>query len=229
MYLHKQNNIKQLFVLIISISTLTLFGENTPPKEVNGMILKEDAKVDLAYIRPGVNWKKYSSIYIRELKVSDEAIDATPNSSNRGRRHLRESWIIPEKDIQLMKEEFARKMIVSLEKSGMKVITDVTKVKTDTLIMLPEILDIYLNAPIEKSRESYARRGGLYTDGAGSMTIAATFADSESMQVIAYAVDNKYPTSFWSLNNRVSNIADMRRLFGYWAKNLSKALTKVKE
>ena len=200
--------------------------DNQPQKEIDGMLLKEDAKVDLAYVRPGVDWKKFKTVYIRALNVTDEAKDATPDRKPKGRGHLRDSWIIPEKDIQLMKSEFTRIISESMEKGGLSIVEEV---RADTLVIIPAIIDIYLKAPIERSRSSNNARGGVYTDGAGSMTLSAVYADGSSMQVIAYAVDNKYPSSMWSRNTRIQNISDMKRLFRSWGKMLAKSLSNIQE
>jgi len=213
-----------LTLLTFVFSGLASAGDKEPPKEIDGMLMKEDSEVDLAYVRPDVDWKKFDSIYIRELKVTDEAKDATPQNERKGRGHMRESWLIPEEDITLMKTEFARILKETLEEDGHKVTTDVT---AKTLVLVPTIVDIYLTAPIEESRDTFSSRGGTFTDGAGSMTLTAIFADGTDLHVLAYAIDNKYPSTMWARNTRVRNMSDMRRIFKYWGNNLSEALEKV--
>ncbi len=217
--------IKLAIISILSIS-INVIASDDPPKEFNGMLLNEDAKVDLAYSRPDVDWKKFNTIYIRELSVTDEAKDATPRRPETGRGHRRDSWIIPEKDIQIMKDEFTKRIVKAIEDSGLKVVTEI---QADTLVLLPNVIDIYLTAPIEKSRDNYGARGSTFTDGAGSMTISVTFADGGTKQVIAYAVDNRYPSSMWSRNTRIQNISEMKRLFNSWGKSLAKAIKKIKQ
>ena len=183
---------KLLLVSGILFAGLAYCGDKDPVKEIHGMLLKEDAKVDLAYVKPDVDWKQYKTVYIRTLNVTDEAKDATPDKAAKGRGHLRDSWIIPEKDLQLMKTEFTKIMSQTMEKEGL---TIVEEIGVDTLVIIPTIIDIYLRAPIEKSRSTHSGRGGVYTEGAGSMTLSAVFANGADMKVIAYAVDNKYPSS----------------------------------
>ena len=215
---------KSLIIAVLLLSGLMINADDEPPKEYKGMLLKEDAKIDIAYVRPGVDWKKFKTVYFRKLDVTAEAKDASPDNKSRSNRRMRESWIIPDKDIELIKTEFARYMEETLTKAGIKVVSEINP---DTLIIVPTIIDIYLAAPIEKSRKNYTSRGGTYTEGAGSMTIGATFADGSDMHVIAYAEDNRYPSSWWQKNTRQSNLSEMRRLFRYWGKNLGKALNKV--
>lgn len=217
---------KLLLISGILLASLAYSGDKDPVKEINGMLLKEDAKVDLAYVKPDVDWKKYKTIFIRTLNVTDEAKDATPDRAPTGRGHFGDSWIIPEKDIQLMKTEFTRIMKESMKKEGVSIVTEIG---VDTLVIIPTITDIYLKAPIEKSRTSNRSRGGVYSDGGGSMTLNAVFADGSNMKVIAYAVDNKYPSSMWSRNTRIQNISDMKRLFRSWGKMLAKSLNEINE
>ena len=226
MYTHNKFNFKQLLILIISICTISAYAKDKPPSEYKGMLLKEDAKVDLAYVRPDVDWKKFKSVYIRTLTVTEEAIDASEGHRHTGPGTRRESWIIPEKDVELMKSEFTKIMKESFIKAGINVVNEVA---ADTLVIVPTIIDIHLNAAIEKSRKNYASRGGTYTEGAGSMTLSAIFADGDNLRVVAYAVDNKYASSFWKKNTRMQNISDMKRVFRSWGKSLGKAFNKKQE
>ena len=202
-------------------------ADKKPPEQIgDGLVLKKDSKVDFAYVKPDVDWQKYKTIYIRQLSVTDEAKDATPKKKPSRKGHLGESWIIPEKDISLMQEEFTRIMKEALAKEGYQV---VEQPQADTLVIVPVIIDIFLKAPIEESRKTHKSRGGTFTDGAGSMTVAASFADGEDLRVLAYAVDNKYPSSMWSRNTRIQNISDMRAVFKSWGKMLAKTLKKIQE
>ena len=225
-------NSRQITISII-VSTFLLIAANTqakeekPPKEIaDGLVLKEGTKADIAYVRPNVDWSKYQSVYFRQLKVTDEARDATPKHNKRRRGHLGESWVIPEKDITMMQAEFSRIMKEELADGKLKVVDTPQK---DTLVIVPVIIDVYLNAPIEKTRKTHQSRGGTFSEGAGSLTIAATFGDGEDMRVLAYTVDKKYPSSVWSRNTRVQNVSDMKRVFRSWAKMLNKSLSKIKE
>ena len=222
-------------IIVISVSALLLLAstahisadkKDLPKETKDGLVLNEDAKVDIAYVRPNVDWKKYKTFYFRTLNVSDEAKDASPKQHSSRRGHMGESWIIPEKDIELMKTEFARIMTESMEDAGYTVVTEP---QSDTLIIAAEVVDIYLKAPIEDSRKSYASRGATYTDGAGSMTIAAALADADEMRVLAYIADNRYPSSMWSQNTRISNVNDMKGLYRTWGKKLAKGLKKAQD
>ncbi len=195
-----------------------------PEKLDNGLLLQKDSKANIVYIRPAVDWKKYDKIYFRTLKVTDEAKDATPENYRRSAGHLRESWVIPEKDIELMRKEYAQLMQQTLVKEGLRV---VETIDSSTLIIVPAIVDIFLTAPIEKSRATSRSRGDTYTETSGSITIMATFADGGTNRVLAEVMDKKFAHKMWRRNTRVQNISDMRMIFRKWGRMLADSLKKV--
>ena len=214
-----------LAVVMSSVTYAKADKKDLPKETKDGLVLKEDAEVDIAYIRPNVDWNKFKTVYFRTLIVSDEAKDATPDKPGSRRGHLGESWIIPEKDIVLMQEEFARIMTEEMVDEGFTVVDEP---QAGTLVVAAEVVDIYLTAPIEKSRRSYGSSGAIYTEGGGSITIAAALADAEDNRILAYIADNRYPSQMWHKNTRVSNIADMKSLFRVWGSKLANGLNSVK-
>jgi hypothetical protein len=57
----------------------------------------------------------------------------------------------------------------------------------------------------------------VYSQGGGSMIVAAIFADGESGKVLAVAADRSYPTNVWGINNSATNLGEARRAFNKWA------------
>lgn len=222
------NIIGGVFVLlgIYAISIGHAQNAKLPHTTKDGLVLNKDSKADLAYILPDVDWKKYKTIYFRPLIVSDEAKDATPKDPNKSRKARRESWIIPEKDVVLMQNEFAKIMKKQLEKKDLSVVESPGK---NSLIIVPTILDIYLVAPIESSRQTFSARGGTYTQGSGSLTIGAIFADGETYRVLAKVVDTRHSTALWRKNTRLSNISEMKSAYNRWGKNLAKKLKEIQK
>lgn len=201
------------------------YAQPEPTSQRDGLV-EVKSKVDLAYVRPGVDWSKYKTIKLYPLNVTPAAKDATPQgASNRNSRG--ESWLIPEKDIRLIKDEFDRIMRNELEKK--EAFAVVKNTAADTLVVIPELREIYLTAPIESSRRTQSSRGGTYSETSGSMTIAVLLADGETGNVVAQAVDERHSTKMWRENNRVRNLSDMRRVFGAWGKQLRSRLQDFAE
>lgn len=215
------NNIKityRIFLtLVFSFSSIMAYAQQkNPPNTIDdGLILNENSVADLAYVREGMDLSKYKNIFLRPLTVTTEARDATPS-----RGATRGSWIIPEKDVELMEFEFAKIMTEEFEKGGFSLVDGPGK---DTLIIAASIVDIFLTAPIESTR---AYRGRTFTILGGSLTIAAAFADGEDFEVLAQVVDTKRSTSYWRENTRASNIADMRRIYRSWGRSVVNKLTE---
>ncbi len=179
--------------------------------------------VNLKFTRSNIDWKKFSTIYIRELKVTDEAKDASPDSPMK-RRHSSESWVVPEEDIKMMQQEYTKLISQSLASAGY---TIADSPQSNTLIIGTMVKDIYLTAPVEKSRHTYKSGGMTYTDGSGSITIDALFADGETLQVLAYIEDETFASTAWSQNTRLSNISDIKQLYKLWGELLVKGLNKA--
>ena len=211
--------VKLLGVLVLLALPVTA-QDHAPLPE--GLVEFENAKIDFAALRPGVDWAKYKTIMLYELAVTPAARDATPEHSST-RRYAGESWVLRDKDIKLMQEEFAKVMEKELPKGGFSFVTEP---QADTLIIVPTIIDIYLTAPIEDTRRTNMSRGATYTEGAGALTIAVILADGETLEVVAEGVDQRYPSSsnMWKENTRVFNIGDMRSIFRAWGKMMRKRL-----
>ena len=210
------------FALLIGLS-FSLQAEEQDLPEVEGLVEYEDAKVDIAEIRPGTDWKKYKTIYLSRLRVTAEAIDATPAHQS-GRRSPGESWVLRDKDVQVLVDIYDEVMRDELGKRGGFEFVDEAQV--DTLIVVVGIIDIYLTAPIEDTRRTSVGRGSVYTESGGALSMGAVLADGKTGLIIATATDTRYATrGFWRENTRIGNIADARQIFRAWAKNFRKRLT----
>jgi hypothetical protein len=73
----------------------------------------------------------------------------------------------------------------------------VTAPEPDTLIVLAQILNIELTAPIESTRQTYTARGATFSQSAGTMTMGLVFGDGATGQVIAEAADQSVPDNVW--------------------------------
>lgn len=211
---------KSLGILLLLSVPATAQEEEIPLPE--GLVEFENAKVDFAALRPGVDWSKYKTVMVYELAVTPAARDATPRSG-KAHRYPGESWVLRDRDIEMMQEEFAEIMEKELPKGGFSFVTEP---QADTLIIVPTIIDILLTAPIEDTRRTSTSRGAVYTEGAGALTIAVILADGETREIVAEGIDQRYPASanMWRENTRVFNIGDMRSIFRAWGRMLRKRL-----
>jgi hypothetical protein len=67
----------------------------------------------------------------------------------------------------------------------------------------------------------------VYSEGAGTTQIKVVFTDSGSGEVLALVEDRKKSTELWGVNNRVTNLADVRRHFNSWAREIRNWLDRI--
>jgi hypothetical protein len=210
-------------ILLCAQPVLSQQEDQVPIPEDEGLVELPKSRVDVAYVRPGVDWSKYKTFYVRALTVTPEAQDATPDSLSR-RSSLRESYVLEERDINELAELYLKVTRKELERKGRFKVVD--QAQADSLIVVATIVDIYLTAPIERTRSS-SPRGGVYTEYGGSLTVSAALADGETGQVLARVLDRQYPHRLWRRNTRISNLADARTIFLTWARQLRSRLEDI--
>jgi hypothetical protein len=174
--------------------------------------------VHLAYIRPGADFSKYRSIELGTLQIPLSVRDAAPNGSS---SRFRESYVLRDKDVAALQDDYARAMHDELGKAGYRF---VTSQGPDTLVVAAQVIRIRLNAPIESTRMSYSGSGRTYSRGAGTIAVAAVLADGATGQVLAQVADQSYSTNVWGINNSVANRGEARRAFRKWASALRQRL-----
>jgi hypothetical protein len=192
---------------------------DVPSHLPNGMARVPGAKLDLVYAHAGTDLKKYRTIHLMPLSIPETVRDAKPNGRRPG---LGESYVLRDREVEELQKIYNQVMRDRLGKAGF---TFVDTPQADTLVVVVRVVDITLNAPIETTRRTYSNSGFVMSGGAGSMAIAAVLADGATGRVIAEAADRAYPSDIWRVNNRVSNLADAKQIFGSWAQALRDRLT----
>ena len=195
------------------------FAQKPAPQSLPGDLQRvQGSKVALAYVRPGTNWTKYRTILLKKLVVPASARNtAAPGTFPQ----FGESYMLTDNDVAQLQSDFAQSMHNVLAGAGY---TFVTTPGPNTLIVAPQIAQIRLKAPIENSRLDYSNMGQTYSEGGGSITMAAVLADGSSNVVIAEVLDRNYGNNFWSVNNSVSNLEQAKQAFDQWANDLKNKL-----
>jgi hypothetical protein len=196
--------------------------DTTPSGAAAGLVKKPGARAQFVETRPGANWTKFRTIELGQLKIPLDVRDASGGSSS---RTFRESYVLRDKDVAALQDDYDKAMREELSKSGF---TFVTSPGPDTLVIAAQIIDIRLNAPIESTRMSYASRGRVYSRGAGNFAMGAVFADGDTGQVLARVADRHYSADVWGINNSVSNRAEARRAFKKWAREIGQGLSGLR-
>lgn len=183
-------------------------------------LVEAKSSFDMAYVLPGVDWSKFKKVNVYPLAVTPEAQDTSQRGTRRtGGRG--ESWIIRDADIRMMKDEFARITQREIEKKEAFEVVAISD--AETLIVIPQIIDIYLTAPPQRAPS----RNEFYSETSGSLTISVILADGETGEIIARAQDEKTSSRLWRENTRIRNIQDMRRIYSSWGRQFRERMQEL--
>jgi hypothetical protein len=207
-------------LLFLALQTAPLAAQQatTPDGAAAGLAARPGARAQLSEVRPGADWTKFRTIELGQLKIPLDVRDAGPSSPS---RKFRESYVLRDKDVAALQQDFDKAMREQLSQGGF---TFVTTPGPDTLIIAAQVIDIKLNAPIESTRVGYSGRSRTYSRGGGTIAVGAVFADGETGQVLARVADRYYPADVWGINNSVANRAEARRAFSNWGRDIRKGL-----
>jgi hypothetical protein len=190
---------------------------------MEGALHKVDhSRTDLAYVDPEANFGKYQRVMITPLGVDKvEIIQPTRTTSVINNR----DWELTAEDKEKLRSAYMEAMRRELsEKGGYDVVetagNDVLQISAVLTSLAPTAAkDDNVSRPIGRSR--------VYTEGSGSMSIAVAFGDSDTGEVLGLIKDRKRNDSYWSVNNSVTNLADVKRMFSSWAAQIRKGLDRV--
>ena len=221
----------KFILMFMTMAAAVLLGTDAAAQQSEGdedaLVEYEDAKVDLAYILPEVDWQKYKSVYISPLRVTPEARDARPKRL-KDDVGAQSSWLLREEDISDLAALYADAMLEEMSKSGGLEVVDAPH--ADTLIIAASIVDIYLTRPREDARTGSGDQAIVYDEYGGAMVMVAVLGDGATEQVLARALDKRYPAPglWYTRNTRERNLNNAHDIFKAWAKNFRKGLKAVK-
>ena len=216
-----------LFTLLLSVSlsSMTASAKKTeyPEQSHDGLQRVHKSKVDLAYVKPGVDFSDYNKFMVLDSYVAFKK-DWQKNYRDINRKHL------STKDLEKMKsgiaELFHEVYVKELQKKdGYEVVTSPAE---DVLILRPAIIDVQVTAPLPNKSMGRSR---TYSSTAGDATLYLEVFDSLSGEILARIVDRRevsQPGNFVQWSNGVSNRAAAKRVFAKWAKLLRKRFDQIK-
>lgn len=190
-----------------------------PPKEWDGLELRDSKRFDRVYARPGASLAGYKRVRLEALQVAFDK-DWDPNRDQRSPSHRLSAQDF--EDIKTgLATEFAKVFAEELTKGGYSIATEPGE---DVLDITPFIIDLYITAP-DTSMQT-AGRSRTYVADSGHMTLVAEARDSVTNQVLARAIDavQGMDTGRFQVANSVTNIADARFAIKKWATSVVKAL-----
>lgn len=186
----------------------------------------DNARVAMAYVDPDADYTRYSRIYISPLDMDNVEIIQPDRSSGMVNRYNRE-WELTDVDKQRFQAAFRDVMERELSKDGAYGIADGGA--DDVLVVVGQVTQIAPSAPKDDFDSRTTGRSRVYTEGAGSISIAIAFEDGDSGEVLAIIKDRRNSNSSnWGLNNSVTNMSEVRRAFSSWAIRVREGLADLR-
>jgi hypothetical protein len=190
----------------------TAMAEDESPARFDGLVPVKDARVAMAYVDPDADFSVFKRVAILDPFVSFRS--NWQRDQNRSRtRNIRAS------DIERIKADgaalFRDVFVERLEAAGFHITHDAAD---DVLVLRPAIIDLDITAPDVHT----VGRSRTYTANTGAATLYIELIDSVTGDLLGRAADRRVARhgGFMTWNNRVTNNADARRMFGRWADKL---------
>ncbi len=198
---------------LAGLLTMTAFAQEDEGISFDGLVPVENARVASAFIDPDADFSVY-----RRFAILDTFVAFKSNWQRDQNRDRRGSSRISVSDMERIKADVARifkeVMIERMEADDGFEVVDFADY--DVLLLRPAIIDLDVTAPDTLS----AGRSQTYSASTGAATLYIELFDSVSGEIIGRAIDRQGArrgggTVSWS--NRVTNVAEARRVFGGWA------------
>lgn len=209
--------------LLLGCSTTPEVQTGPDAEVIGGNLHRVDhSRADIAYVDPDVDFSRFSRVMIEPLGVNNIEI-IQPDT--RGSMMRRGDWELNDRDRQELQEMYRAAMVKQLQERGHFPVVD--EPGDDVLLISAMITAIAPSAAKDDNRSRPSGRSYVITEGAGSIAVAVTFADSETGEVYALVKDSRGTANNWGLNNSVTNRADVQRMFNSWAIQLDSNLARV--
>ncbi|WP_394204085.1 DUF3313 domain-containing protein [Shewanella waksmanii] len=192
-------------------------------KTKDGLVKVEHSKLDLSFVRPDVDWAKYTKLYFEPVQVTnDHPADYRPPKIDRRADGLNATYELPKAILDKMSAQFA--VTVDDVFNAEQPFELVTEKGPNTLVIEAAVTDIRLTAPIESSRRSFNSMGRTYTESSGSMMLLAVIKDGQTGEVLAKAADRGQGFNQWRQNTQVFNWGDVKTVYRRWVNDFKNAL-----
>lgn len=200
-----------------------------PPKldpsdvTVDGLHRVEDARLALAYLRPGVDLASYDKVRLDLVRI---AYKSKPTSSRYDR--TRANFPLTKEEVKRVEKIFYEAFAEELQKSSYQLVTEPGP---DVLALQAELIDLVVKAP----PQSTTGTSWVFVQSAGELTLVAELHDSVSGATLARIADRRAVQSPGTgagglyYSTPVTNWNDLKRVFSTWARSLREALDEAHE
>ncbi len=177
--------------------------------------LASETEVDVAYVRPGVDYTRFDKFLIKPLDIAHTLL--VPPPWVEGEAGNPRPWKISKKNAEFLQDQYYGVMKAELQDKGGYQLTD--KPGSDTLEVEIEIVSL---TPYARPNQQ------VITKGSGEMTIRAEIRDSRSADLLViYEGDVKVGEDYQE-NTQFNVDQNVDQVFRSWGKHLREALSEAK-
>ncbi|HEY6131696.1 MAG TPA: DUF3313 family protein [Halioglobus sp.] len=211
-------------LLLVACQTTAPAQTGKNAQDIPGNLVRVDnSSAKLAYVDPAANFSKYTAILLTPLGVDNvEIIQPSTSVTTTGKRN----WELTDADKQKLQQDFREAMSKQLSGGGYTLVDTAGDHVLQISAMLTRIAP---NAPKDDYRSRPTGRSKVFSEGGGDMSVAVTFSDADTREVLALAKDTRSGSSMWGLNTSVTNAAEVRRMFEAWAMQIRAQLDRVRK
>jgi hypothetical protein len=212
-----------LLSLLLSACQTPHIQSGADAEVIDGNLVRVDhTNVDLAYIDPKADFTRFTAILLTPLGVDNvEIVQPSGSFPAPGRQE----WVLTNEDKQRLQQDFRDAMQQQLSIKGGYPIVDSPG---DNVLQISAILTrIAPTASKDDFRARPTGRNKVFTEGAGELGVTVIFGDSGTGEVLALAKDTRTGSTLWGVNNRVTNAAEVRRVFNAWGMQIRAQLDRV--
>jgi predicted small secreted protein len=210
-----------LSVLLAACQTQKQAGTDARAIPAN-LVRVEHSSTRQAYVDPNADFSKFTAVLLTPLGVDNVEIvqpSATPITTGNPK------WELTDADKQRLQQDFRDAMVKQLSTNGGYVLVDSP---ADNVMRISAILTrIAPTAPKDDNRSRPPGRNKVFTEGPGELRIEVTFSDATTGAVLALAKDRRSGPRIWGINNSVTNLAEVRRIFTAWAMRIRAQLDRL--
>jgi hypothetical protein len=210
-----------LSALLVACQTQNQAGSDATAIPAN-LERVEHSSARQAYVDPTADFSKFTAILLTPLGVDNVEIiqpSGTPIATGNPK------WVLTEADKQRLQQDFRAAMVKQLSTKGGYALVE--SPADNVMRISAKLTRIAPTAPKDDNRSRPPGRNRVFTEGPGELRIEVLFSDANTGALLALAKDKRSGPQIWGINNSVTNLAEVRRIFTAWAMQILAQLNRL--
>ncbi|MEJ2503137.1 MAG: DUF3313 family protein [Gemmatimonadota bacterium] len=225
----------RLLSTIAAAAALTACASNPPPEPtlqtgpdaevtVDGLVRVDNARVQLAYMKPGADLTPYTRFMLDPVVVAYKRDPGNRRQASPGAPQ--ENFALSQSQMENFRSEFQQAVVDALTRDdGYELVNEPGP---DVLRIAAELVDLEVRVPTARTG-----RGRTYARSYGEVTLVLELRDSQSGEIFVRAAERRDPTRdtnvYLAEVSTTAVRADTRRMFQHWADLLRERLDALRE